>query len=126
MEALAVQVLNTLAASIATCGILIAWFDTDMLQQYLRLFRLTKLTYLNEYEEFMLENSKSEITFLQFSYIKEPNFINKLISCPFCFSFWISSICCFIATSNVLLGFVCYPISLVLYLTFIKTFLKDA
>ena len=122
MEVLVAQVVKTLAASIASCGVLIAWFNTDMLVSYIKLFRLSKLTYLKEYEEFLFESPDSKTTFLQFSYIKEPTFINKLLSCPYCFCFWISLICSFIATTNPLLVFVCYPISLVLYLTFIKIF----
>ena len=125
MEVLAVQAVKTLAASIASCGILIAWFNTDMLVSYIKLFRLTKLTYLKEYEDFKLECIGSKTTFLQFSYIKEPTFINKLISCPYCFSFWICLACSVVATSNILLTFVCYPLCLVMYLSFIKIFLKD-
>ena len=125
MEVLAVQAIKTLAASIASCGLLIAWFNTSALVDYIKLFRLTKLTYLKEYEEFKFECPDSEATFLEFSYVKEPTFINKLLSCPYCLCFWVSLICSFIATANPLLVFVCYPISLVLYLAFIKIFLKD-
>lgn len=125
MEALVVQVANIIAASIASFGILIAWFNTDMLASYIKLFRITKLTYLKEYEDFMIECPSSKTTFLQFSYVKEPTFINKLISCPYCLSFWISLVCSIITTSNILLTFVCYPMCLVMYLSFIKIFLKD-
>jgi hypothetical protein len=125
MEVLVAQALKTLAASIATCGILIAWFNTDMLASYIKLFRLTRFTYLKEYEEHLFECPDSKVTLFELSYIKEPTFLNKLFSCPYCFSFWLSLFCCFITTNNLLLGFVCYPLSLVLYLAFIKTFLKD-
>ena len=125
MEVLVVQAVKTLAASIASCGILIAWFNTDMLVSYIKLFRLSRLTYLKEYEDFMLECPNSKTTFLQFSYIKEPTFINKLFSCLYCLCFWVSLVCCIISTGNILLAFVCYPISLVMYLSFINIFLKD-
>ena len=125
MEVLVAQAVKTLAASIASCGLLIAWFNTDMLVSYIKLFRLTKLTYLKEYEDFSLEYPDNETNFLEFSYMKEPTFINKLISCPYCLCFWVSLVCCIIATSNVLLAFVCYPLSLVIYLSFIKVFLKN-
>jgi hypothetical protein len=124
MEALVVQAINTLGASLATCGILIAWFNTDMLVQYIKLFRLTRFTYVEEYEKELFENP--DLTYLNFAYFKEPSFINKLISCPYCVSFWVSSFCSYIATSNILTGFPCYALSLVLYLTFIKIFLKNA
>ena len=125
MEVLAAQAVKILAASIASCGILLVWFNTSALIDYIKLFRLTKLTYLKEYEQFKFENPDSEVTFLEFSYIKEPTFINKLISCPYCLCFWVSLVCCIISTGNILLAFVCYPISLVMYLSFIKIFLKD-
>ena len=125
MEVLAVQAVKTLAASTASCGILLIWFNTTALTDYIKLFRLTRLTYLREYEQFKFENPESETTFLEFSYIKEPTFINKLISCPYCFCFWISLVCSVIATGSVLLAFVCYPLSLVMYLSFIKVFLKN-
>ena len=125
MEVLAAQAVKILAASIASCGILLVWFNTSALIDYIKLFRLTKLTYLKEYEQFKFENPDSEATFLEFSYIKEPTFINKLISCPYCLCFWVSLVCCIISTGNILLAFVCYPISLVMYLSFIKIFLKD-
>jgi hypothetical protein len=124
MEALAAQVINTLGASLATCGILIAWFNTDMLVQYIKLFRLTRFTYVEEYEKELFENP--DLTYLNFAYFKEPSFVNKLISCPYCLSFWLSSFCSYIATSNILTGFVCYPLCLFFYFGFLKIFLKDA
>ena len=125
MEVLAAQAVKVLAASIASCGILLIWFNTSALIDYVKLFRLTRLTYLKEYEQFKFENPESEATFLEFSYIKEPTFINKLISCPYCLCFWVSLVCSIIATGSVLLAFVCYPLSLVMYLSFIKVFLKN-
>ena len=80
MEVLAAQAVKVLAASIASCGILLIWFNTSALIDYVKLFRLTRLTYLKEYEQFKFENPESEATFLEFSYTKEPTFINKLIS----------------------------------------------
>jgi hypothetical protein len=124
MEALAAQVINTLGASLAACGILIAWFNTDMLVQYIKLFKLTRFTYVEEYEKELFENP--DLTYLNFAYFKEPSFVNKLISCPYCLSFWLSSFCSCVATSNILIGFVCYPLSLFFYFGFLKIFLKDA
>ena len=124
MEALAAQVIKTLAASIATSGILIIWFNTDSFIQYIKLFRLSKLTYIKEFEQELFENP--DLKYLDFAYFKEPSFLNKLISCPYCLSFWISFVSAIIATSELLLGFVVYPMSLIFYFSFIKIFLKDA
>jgi hypothetical protein len=124
MEVLAAQVIKTVAASFATSGILLIWFNTDSFVQYIKLFRLSKFTYVKEYEQELFENP--DLKYLDFAYFKEPSFFNKLISCPYCLSFWISLISAFIATGNPLLGFVVYPISLIIYFSFIKIFLKDA
>ena len=59
-------------------------------------------------------------------FVPKPSFFNKLISCPYCLSFWISLVSAFVATGNPLLGFVVYPISLIIYFSFIKIFLKNA
>jgi len=124
MEALVAQVINTIAASLATCGILIIWFNTDSFIQYIKLFRLSKFTYIKEFEQELFENP--DLKYLDFAYFKEPSFSNKLISCPYCLSFWISFVSAIIATSEPLLGFVVYPMSLIIYFSFIKIFLKDA
>jgi hypothetical protein len=123
MEALAVQVASVIGASLATCGVLIAWFHTDMLVEYLKLFRLSRFTYIKEYEEQFNENP--DLTYLEFAYYKEPTFFNKLISCSYCLGFWVSIVFAYIATFNILMGFVCYPMSLFLYFSFFKLFLKN-
>jgi len=117
MQALAAQVIDFFAASLSTCGILVIWFDTNFFVDYLKVFRLTKFTYIKEYEKELFDNP--DLNFLEFVFIKEPNFLNKLLACPFCLGFWLSVLCCW-AMSSVLLTFACYPLSLFFYFIFKK------
>jgi len=113
MEVLAAQVVNFFVAALSACGLIVLWFDTSFFVDYLKLFRLTKFTYIEEYEKELFENP--DLNFLDFAYIKEPSFLNKLLSCLYCFSFWISAFCCLLATKNILLIFACYPLTLFFY-----------
>ena len=64
MEALSAQVINFFIASLSACGLLVLWFDTSFLIDYLKLFRLTRFTYIEEYEKELFENA--DIKFLDF------------------------------------------------------------
>jgi len=118
MEALAAQVINFLVAVLSACGLIILWFDTSFFIDYLKLFRLTRFTYIEEYEKELFDNP--DIKFLDFVLVKEPNFLNKLLACPYCFSLWLSAFCCILATGNILLVFACYPLALFFYFIFKK------
>jgi len=116
MEALVAQVINLSIAALSACGLMIIWFDTTFLVDYLKLFRLTKFTYIEEYEKELFENP--ELSFLDFALIKEPTFLNKLLACPYCFGFWVSALCCILATRNILLVFACYMLAMIFYFIF--------
>ncbi|MAH47963.1 hypothetical protein CMI37_19230 [Candidatus Pacearchaeota archaeon] len=116
MEASEAQVINFLVAALSSCGLLILWFDTNFLIDYLKLFRLTRFTYIEEYEKELFDNP--DIKFFDFVLIKEPNFLNKLLACPLCLGFWLSAFCCILATKSILLIFSCYPLTLFLYYIF--------
>ena len=118
MEALAAQVINFLAASLSACGLMIIWFDTSFFVDYLKLFKLTKFTYIEEYEKELFENP--ELSFLEFVFIKEPNFLNKMLVCPYCLGFWISTFCCLLVARNIFLIFACYALTLFFYFIFKK------
>ena len=118
MEALVAQVINFFIAPLSACGLVILWFDTSFLIDYLKLFRLTRFTYIEEYEKELFDNP--DIKFLDFVSIKEPNFLNKLLACPYCLSFWLSAFCCVLTTGNILLTFACYPLTLFFYFIFKK------
>ena len=118
MEALAAQVINFFIAPLSACGMLILWFDTTFLIDSLKLLRLTRFTYIKEYEKELFDDSN--LKFLDFVYMKEPNFLNKLLSCPYCLGFWLSVFCCLLTTGNILLTFACYPLAISFYFLFKK------
>ena len=70
--------------------ILLIWFKTDAFIVYTKLFRMDKFFYVKELEEF--KNTKDcTVTYHQFLRMKSPNgFWTKLITCPICFSVWLS------------------------------------
>jgi hypothetical protein len=118
MEALAAQVINFIVAALSACGLIILWFDTSFFIDYLKLFRLTRFTYIEEYEKELFDNP--DLNFLDFVFIKDPNFLNKLLACPYCFGFWLSTFCCLLITKSILLVFACYPLTLFFYFIFKK------
>jgi len=117
MEALAVQVVNLTAGALSACGIMVLWFDTSFVIDYLKLFKIEK-EFIKEYEQELFKNP--DLDLLQFSYYKNPTFLNKLFSCPYCLGFWISAICSIIATHNILLIFASYILTLSFYFIFKK------
>ena len=117
MEALGAQVINLIAGSLSACGIMVLWFETSFVLDYLKLFKLEKKL-IEEYEKELFENP--DIKFLDFSYFKNPTFFNKLFSCPYSLGFWVSVFCTMIATGNILLIFANYILSMSFYFIFKK------
>lgn len=97
--------------------ILLIWFKTDAFVVYTKLFRIDKFFYVKEWEEF--KNTKDcTVTYHQFLRMKSPyGFWTKLITCPICFSVWLSVV------SFLFIGIVGIPIVCVcsLFLYFLIT-----
>jgi hypothetical protein len=88
-------------------------FKTEAIVEYSKLFKIDKLLKVDKY--LIYKNSNPDIDFMTFLLIKYPNFITKLISCPFCINFWIvlgSSI----LMNNIIYLPVVYISSIVVYL----------
>lgn len=88
-------------------------FKTEAIVEYSRLFRLDKLLKVDKY--LIYKNSNVDIDFTTFLLIKYPNFITKLISCPFCINFWIVLVLSILMNTIIYLPVV-YIISIVVYL----------
>ena len=73
MEALGAQAVNLIAGALSASGIMVLWFETSFLLDYLKLFKLEK-KFIEEYEKELFENP--DIKFLEFSYFKNPTFFN--------------------------------------------------
>lgn len=98
--------------------ILIVWFKTDAFVEYCKIFNWN----------FLLFNyNNSELSFPQYLYsqrnvlFKNPfiHFYIKLITCPFCLSFWLCLITAFII-GNPISVFPLYICSIFLYLILVK------
>jgi hypothetical protein len=86
-----IEILNQLALNIM---ILLIWFKTDAFLEYMSLFRIKGLTKIKHFEEYKKINPT--ISYLNFIKIKFPNFFTKLITCPYCLSFWTALGICFL------------------------------
>jgi len=66
--------------------LLLVWFKTDALIEYLELTRLTNLFYAGEY----LKAKAEGLTLSYHEFLLEFHncFITRLITCPICFSVW--------------------------------------
>lgn len=98
--------------------ILIVWFKTNAYVEYCKIFKLNFLLF--NYDE-------PQLTFTQYLYSQRNilfkssfmRFYIKLITCPFCLSFWLC-LTAAIIISNPLAVFPLYVCSLFLYLILIK------
>jgi hypothetical protein len=69
--------------------ILIIWFNTEVLIEYLKLLKLN-IFYIEEYEKAKLNDFS--LTYHKYLIIYHNNFFTRLITCPICFNFWMSII----------------------------------
>ena len=81
-----------LSSLIAT--ILLAWFNSDFIVEYGKLFGMSKLLKLRDYRMKKLEHGGPTPTYPQFLRMTYDNFFVKLISCPICLSIWFSVALC--------------------------------
>ena len=103
--------------SCAVATVLIMWFDTHALYEYIKLFRLQKIFGLAEYEERL---SKFGMYLHEYLISKDDNFLFRLLSCPICLSVWINLILSVICHQSVLIFFGAQYVSLILYFLFKK------
>ena len=68
--------------------ILLAWFKSTAFIEYSKLFGLGGVFYVDVYEESLKKNPID--TYQDFLLKNFPCFIIKLITCPLCFSVWVS------------------------------------
>lgn len=94
--------MNILFIILLSTTILILWFKTWVFIEYVQLLKLNKLfkfLKVDEVKDKLRSTDSGEIVFFE-SYPKflqetyPENFIIKILSCEFCFNFWISVIFC--------------------------------
>lgn len=85
------SILNSISLPVVA---LLIWFHTDAVEQYVRLFRLSRLFRINEFENDKLNDLTLEYPLWLVQ--KHPGFFTKMVSCPWCIGFWISFVTCVI------------------------------
>jgi hypothetical protein len=74
--------------SFLIANILFFMYETDFFVQYIKLFKLSKVFGVNKYEEHL--QSMSDDSYWEWLAFEKQTFLSKLISCPFCFGFWVN------------------------------------
>ena len=61
-------------------------YDTDAFVEYVKLFRVGKLFEMDKYEKYL--DTVGDGSYWEYLVFERPTFLRKLVSCPFCVSFW--------------------------------------
>lgn len=93
--------------------LLFIWFKTDAFVNYGKLLGFSDKFKISDWEDYRILNPK--ISYLEYIFLKNRNFLTKIISCVPCFLFWIA-----ILVSLVLNSLFYYPITYILSYVFYK------
>ena len=96
-------------------------YDTEAFVEYVKLFRMNKLFEMDKYEKYL---DMVGGTYWEYLVWEKPNFLRKLVSCPFCVSFWFNFGALYFHGSWVMLV-LNFWLTLFLYLV-LKTLLKKS
>lgn len=69
--------------------ILFYMYETDVFVEYVKLFRLGKLFKIKEYESYQDDNPSE--SYWEWVIWDKKTFLRKLLSCPYCFGFWLNA-----------------------------------
>ena len=69
-------------------------YETDFFVQYVKLFGLSKLFNIEEYEEYLDENPDD--SYWEWLVWDKQTFVRKLLSCPYCLGFWLNMLVYFL------------------------------
>ena len=111
-----------LVYSFLNAALLFYMYDTAAFVEYVRLFRLDKLLQIEKYEKYL--DTFGEGNYWDYLVYEEKTFLRKLLSCPFCVSFWMN-IACFTLHKESVMLIVNLWLTLFLYLV-LKFLLKKS
>jgi len=93
---------NIIFSSSFTCCVFVIWFSTDVLVDYLKIFQLDKIKIINDF--FLLKQyNKSKVEnieifnytdFLREFLAEDSASLGKMLSCKYCFGFWLVAFSC--------------------------------
>jgi|10_taG_2_1085330.scaffolds.fasta_scaffold00617_9 hypothetical protein len=104
---------SILIISIVTLVLLI-WFESDAFVEYTSAFGGDKFGGVGDYR--LMSPNRPSLTYVDF--LREEhgtNFFVKLISCPLCFSFWVTMLVTFLVSDTLWMFPACNILSLILY-----------
>ena len=81
-----IEILLIFSCFITTVFVL--WFNTNMMVEYGRLFKLNKILLLEDYNNYIYENLDGN--YISFLATRGDSFFLRLITCPFCLGVWYS------------------------------------
>jgi len=96
--------------------VLIIWFKTEAFVEYVKVFKLDKLLFIDKYEEQKKEDF--ELNFLSFLLKNYNTFFIRVITCPICLTSWLCIPVIFVS------GFIMYPFYVVSILFLYYLFAK--
>lgn len=100
----------TLITSIIFINII--WFETEAFVEYVKLFKI-KWFKVNEY--LLAKESNFELTYHSYLLQYHKNFFTKLITCPICFTTWLSIIFSLLFTNSILNFSIIFVLSIIGY-----------
>ena len=113
-----IDILNSICFGAA---FLVVWFHTEAFIEYGKLFRLSKLMKIDKFEQALNDDFTLEyLSWLKSTY---PNFLTKLISCPWCIGFWFTLVISLFFYTIYIFP-VIYVFTLVIYLIIITKFFR--
>ena len=80
--------METIAYPFLVSVVLFYIYETDFFVEYVKLFRLGKFFKIEEYEKHLYEGADDN--YWEWLVFEKRTFLRKLLSCPYCFGFWIN------------------------------------
>ena len=93
--------------------VMLIWFNSDAFVEYAKLVGGARFFGVTEYEE--QQEKSASLDYHGYLLEYKDSFFVRLITCPLCFSVWLSAALTFVVTDELLLLPVCNVASLILY-----------
>lgn len=113
-----IDILNTVFIGVA---FLVVWFHTEAFIEYCHLFGIKRLFKIDEFER----SQENDFSLEYLPWIKQtyPNFLTKLVTCPWCIGFWFTVLSSWIFSTFYIFP-VIYVITVVIYLLIVNKFFR--
>ena len=95
------------------CLVMLIWFNSDAFVEYAKIVGGAKFFGVNEYLD--MQQKTASLDYHGYLLEKKDSFFIRLITCPLCFSVWISTVLTFALTDALWLAPVCNVTALILY-----------